>query len=81
MRLTMPLIDFFSHGGALTSSWYGDWPPSRDSPMLIDLYPQACRCRTRQRTGRLGDVEAASGTVRRGEGATFCRRLLSRSRR
>jgi S-(hydroxymethyl)mycothiol dehydrogenase len=38
MRLDMPLIDFFSRGGALKSSWYGDCLPSRDFPMLIDLY-------------------------------------------
>jgi S-(hydroxymethyl)mycothiol dehydrogenase len=40
MRLEMPLLDFFSHGGALKSSWYGDCLPSRDFPMLIDLYRQ-----------------------------------------
>ena len=40
MRLEMPLLDFFSHGGALKSSWYGDCLPSRDFPMLIDLYKQ-----------------------------------------
>ena len=40
MRLDMPLLDFFSHGGALKSSWYGDCLPSRDFPMLIDLYRQ-----------------------------------------
>ena len=27
-------------GGALKSSWYGDCLPSRDFPMLIDLYQQ-----------------------------------------
>ncbi len=40
MRLDMPLLDFFSHGGTLKSSWYGDCLPSRDFPMLIDLYRQ-----------------------------------------
>jgi S-(hydroxymethyl)mycothiol dehydrogenase len=40
MRLEMPLLDFFSHGGALKSSWYGDCLPSRDFPMLIDLHLQ-----------------------------------------
>ncbi|MFD5250413.1 S-(hydroxymethyl)mycothiol dehydrogenase [Amycolatopsis sp. NPDC058340] len=40
MRLEMPLIDFFSRGGALKSSWYGDCLPERDFPMLIDLYLQ-----------------------------------------
>ncbi|MFM9378641.1 S-(hydroxymethyl)mycothiol dehydrogenase [Gordonia sp. VNK21] len=40
MRLELPLVDFFSHGGALTSSWYGDCLPERDFPMLVDLYLQ-----------------------------------------
>jgi S-(hydroxymethyl)mycothiol dehydrogenase len=40
MKLDMPLIDFFSHGGALKSSWYGDCLPERDFPTLIDLYLQ-----------------------------------------
>ncbi|WP_280417081.1 S-(hydroxymethyl)mycothiol dehydrogenase [Nocardia carnea] len=40
MKLEMPLIDFFSHGGSLKSSWYGDCLPERDFPMLIDLYRQ-----------------------------------------
>ncbi|GAB3442899.1 S-(hydroxymethyl)mycothiol dehydrogenase [Actinophytocola sediminis] len=40
MRLEMPLIDFFSRGGSLKSSWYGDCLPSRDFPYLIDLYRQ-----------------------------------------
>ena len=40
MRLEMPLIDFFSRGGSLKSSWYGDCLPSRDFPYLVDLYRQ-----------------------------------------
>ncbi|MBF4999935.1 S-(hydroxymethyl)mycothiol dehydrogenase [Nocardia sp. BSTN01] len=40
MTLEMPLIDFFSHGGSLKSSWYGDCLPERDFPMLLDLYRQ-----------------------------------------
>ncbi|RDI67214.1 S-(hydroxymethyl)mycothiol dehydrogenase [Nocardia pseudobrasiliensis] len=40
MRLEMPLLDFFSHGGSLKSSWYGDCLPSRDFPTLIGLYRQ-----------------------------------------
>ncbi|OJZ73295.1 S-(hydroxymethyl)mycothiol dehydrogenase [Mycobacterium paraffinicum] len=40
MKLEMPLIDFFSHGGSLKSSWYGDCLPERDFPTLIDLYLQ-----------------------------------------
>ncbi|MGW5517035.1 S-(hydroxymethyl)mycothiol dehydrogenase [Nocardia africana] len=40
MTLEMPFIDFFSHGGSLKSSWYGDCLPERDFPMLLDLYRQ-----------------------------------------
>ena len=40
MRLELPLLDVFGRGGALKSSWYGDCLPSRDFPMLIDLYQQ-----------------------------------------
>jgi S-(hydroxymethyl)mycothiol dehydrogenase len=40
MRLDMPLLDFFSHGGSLKSSWYGDCLPERDFPTLISLYLQ-----------------------------------------
>lgn len=40
MRLDLPLLDVFGRGGSLKSSWYGDCLPSRDFPMLIDLYLQ-----------------------------------------
>ena len=40
MRVEMPLLDLFGRGGALKSSWYGDCLPSRDFPMLVDLYLQ-----------------------------------------
>lgn len=36
----LPFIEIFGRGGALKSSWYGDCLPSRDFPMLIDLYLQ-----------------------------------------
>jgi S-(hydroxymethyl)mycothiol dehydrogenase len=38
MKVEIPLIDLFSRGGALKSSWYGDCLPSRDFPFLIDQY-------------------------------------------
>jgi S-(hydroxymethyl)mycothiol dehydrogenase len=38
MTIDLPLIELFGRGGALKSSWYGDCLPSRDFPMLIDLY-------------------------------------------
>jgi S-(hydroxymethyl)mycothiol dehydrogenase len=65
----IPLLDIFGRGGALKSSWYGDCLPSRDFPVLVDLYRQ----------GRLdldafvseeialGDIEAAFGRMQRGE--------------
>ena len=40
LKVELPLIDIFGRGGALKSSWYGDCLPSRDFPMLIDLYRQ-----------------------------------------
>lgn len=40
MVLELPFIEVFGRGGALKSSWYGDCLPSRDFPMLIDLYLQ-----------------------------------------
>ncbi|MFJ9900877.1 S-(hydroxymethyl)mycothiol dehydrogenase [Streptomyces sp. NPDC091280] len=40
MKLELPLLDVFGRGGALKSSWYGDCLPSRDFPILIDLYLQ-----------------------------------------
>ncbi|MGH4030442.1 S-(hydroxymethyl)mycothiol dehydrogenase [Actinomycetota bacterium Odt1-20B] len=38
MAIELPLIDLFSRGGALKSSWYGDCLPARDFPILIDQY-------------------------------------------
>ncbi|UQU63805.1 S-(hydroxymethyl)mycothiol dehydrogenase [Couchioplanes caeruleus] len=40
MTIELPLLDVFGRGGALKSSWYGDCLPSRDFPMLTDLYLQ-----------------------------------------
>ncbi len=40
MTIELPMIELFGHGGSLKSSWYGDCLPSRDFPMLIDLYLQ-----------------------------------------
>ena len=38
MTIELPLIELFGRGGALKSSWYGDCLPTRDFPVLIDLY-------------------------------------------
>lgn len=40
MQLELPFLDVFARGGALKSSWYGDCLPSRDFPMLVELYQQ-----------------------------------------
>jgi len=40
MTIELPFLEVFGRGGALKSSWYGDCLPSRDFPMLIDLYLQ-----------------------------------------
>ncbi|WP_235948263.1 S-(hydroxymethyl)mycothiol dehydrogenase [Candidatus Frankia alpina] len=69
MTVELPLAEVFGRGGHLSSSWYGDCLPSRDFPILIDLY----------RRGRLdldasvtetvgiGDVEEAFARMRRGD--------------
>ncbi|ULE32012.1 S-(hydroxymethyl)mycothiol dehydrogenase [Mycobacterium sp. IDR2000157661] len=54
MTLEMPLIDFFSRGGSLKSSWYGDCLPERDFPTLIDLYLQGRLPLERFVTERIG---------------------------
>jgi S-(hydroxymethyl)mycothiol dehydrogenase len=38
MVLELPLIEVFGRGGQLKSSWYGDCLPSRDFPLLVDLW-------------------------------------------
>jgi S-(hydroxymethyl)mycothiol dehydrogenase len=69
MRLDLPLIDLFSRGGAVKSSWYGDCLPARDFPMLIDLYLQGRLDLDRFVTGTvgLGDVEEAFAAMGRGD--------------
>ena len=72
MQLELPLLDVFGRGGSLKSSWYGDCLPSRDFPMLVDLYRQGrfdLGGFVTEEIG-LGDVEAAfermkDGTVLR----------------
>ena len=38
MRVDLRMLDFYGRGGALRPSWYGDCLPTRDFPILIDLY-------------------------------------------
>jgi len=69
MRLDMPLLDFFSHGGSLKSSWYGDCLPERDFPTLVSLYLQGRLPLQRFVTERIGinDIEEAFHKMHSGE--------------
>jgi S-(hydroxymethyl)mycothiol dehydrogenase len=69
MRIELPMIDFFGRGGRLKPSWYGDCLPSRDFPVLVDLYLQGRLDLDRfvSETISLDDVEAAFGRMERGE--------------
>ncbi|MDE0169568.1 MAG: S-(hydroxymethyl)mycothiol dehydrogenase [bacterium] len=69
MTIELPFIEVFGRGGALKSSWYGDCLPSRDFPMLIDLYLQGRLDLDRfvSETIGLGDVEEAFHKMERGE--------------
>jgi S-(hydroxymethyl)mycothiol dehydrogenase len=69
MTLELPLLDVFGRGGALKSSWYGDCLPSRDFPMLIDLYLQGRLDLAAFVTGTiaLDEVEKAFELMRSGE--------------
>ncbi len=65
----IPMIDFFGRGGALKPSWYGDCLPSRDFPLLVDLYLQGRFDLDRfvSETISLEDVEDAFHKMERGE--------------
>jgi len=69
MRIDLPMIDFFGRGGQLKPSWYGDCLPSRDFPMLVDLYLQGRLDLDRfvSETIDLEDVEEAFHRMERGE--------------
>jgi len=67
-QITLPMIEIFGRGGALKSSWYGDCLPSRDFPVLVDLYLQGrfdLGAFVTERIG-LGDVEQAFARMREG---------------
>jgi S-(hydroxymethyl)mycothiol dehydrogenase len=69
MRVDLPMIELFGRGGALKSSWYGDCLPTRDFPMLIDLYLRGRLDLDRfvSETIPLEGVEAAFERMERGE--------------
>ncbi|HQK31066.1 MAG TPA: zinc-binding dehydrogenase, partial [Phycicoccus sp.] len=68
-QITLPLIEIFGRGGALKSSWYGDCLPSRDFPMLVDLYKQGRFDLGAFVTEKIaiGDVEAAFDKMHHGD--------------
>jgi S-(hydroxymethyl)mycothiol dehydrogenase len=68
MTLELPLLEVFGRGGQLKSSWYGDCLPSRDFPLLVDLWQQGrldLDGFVSERIG-LGDVEAAFAKMQGG---------------
>ena len=69
MKIELPMIEIFGRGGTLKSSWYGDCLPSRDFPMLIDLYLQERLELDRfvSETIGLDEVEEAFHKMERGE--------------
>ena len=69
MRIDLPMIEFFGRGGALKPSWYGDCLPSRDFPVLVDLYLEGKLDLDRFVSETIGieDVEDAFGRMQRGE--------------
>lgn len=69
MMWEVPLSEVFGHGGALKSSWYGDCLPSRDFPMLVDLYLQGrlpLDAFVTEKIG-IGDLEAAFEKMHSGD--------------
>ena len=69
MRIDLPMIEFFGRGGQLKPSWYGDCLPSRDFPILVDLYLQGRLDLDGfvSETIPLEGVEDAFGRMERGE--------------
>src|SRR3712207_5382365 len=69
MTLDLPLLDVFGRGGSLKSSWYGDCLPTRDFPMLVDLYLQGRLPLEKFVSEKIGldDVEQAFDKMHKGE--------------
>ena len=69
MAIELPLIDVFARGGATKSSWYGDCLPSRDFPMLVELYLQGRLDLDAfvSETITLDDIESAFDKMHRGD--------------
>jgi S-(hydroxymethyl)mycothiol dehydrogenase len=69
MTIELPAIEIFGRGGAIKSSWYGDCLPSRDFPMLIDLYLQGRLPLGEFVSEKIGidDIEAAFARMEAGD--------------
>ena len=69
MHVDVPMIEFFGRGGALKPSWYGDCLPTRDFPVLIDLFLSGRFALDRfvSETVTLDEVEEAFARMQRGE--------------
>jgi S-(hydroxymethyl)mycothiol dehydrogenase len=69
MEMSLPMIEFFGRGGALKPSWYGDCLPTRDFPLIIELYLQGRLDLDRfvSETISLEEVEEAFHKMERGE--------------
>ncbi len=69
MNLDIPMMDFFSRGGRLAPSWYGDCLPERDFPFLVSMHLQGRIDLERfvSETIRLDEVEEAFARMRRGD--------------
>ena len=69
MHVDVPMIEFFGRGGALKPSWYGDCLPTRDFPVLIDLFLSGRFALDRfvSETIALDEVEEGFAKMQRGE--------------
>lgn len=67
--VTFPMYQFFSVGGAVKTSWYGDYVPARDFPLLVDWYAQGLLDLDRLVTRVIGldEAEDAFRAMERGE--------------
>jgi S-(hydroxymethyl)mycothiol dehydrogenase len=67
--ISLDLPRYFDLGGSLRVSWYGDCLPTRDFPLLVDLYQKGELLLDELITQRLAldDVQAAFGAMERGE--------------
>ena len=69
MKIELPMLEVFGRGGSLKSSWYGDCLPTRDFPMMLDLYLHGRLDLDRfvSETISLDDVESSFHKMERGE--------------